>query len=118
MSEKPTLGAFLRLARNEKSLSLRAVEQATEISNAYLSQLENGKIQQPSPVILHKLSDLYEISYSDVMRLAGYPVLEDAVDTPSSFRLHSRLGPISEEEEESLVEYLEFLRARRRLGKP
>ena len=118
MSAKANLGAFLRLARKNKVLSLRDVEQLTEISNAYLSQLENGKIQQPSPVILHKLSSLYDVSYSDVMRLAGYPAVEEDTDESSvSYRFHSRLGPISEEEEESLFEYLQFLRSRHRSGK-
>jgi len=64
----------LRTARERKGLTLRAVEQATEVSNAYLSQLESGKIKQPSPIVLHKLSQLYGISYADAMRFAGYPL--------------------------------------------
>lgn len=113
-AENSELGTFLRAAREGSQLTLRAVEKATGISNAYLSQLESGKIRQPSPVVLHKLSELYETSYPYAMELAGYPV-PDSSDTNRSYtRLASRFGPISREEEESLAEYLEFLRARRR----
>jgi transcriptional regulator with XRE-family HTH domain len=113
-AESSELGTFLRAAREGSQLTLRAVEKATGISNAYLSQLESGKIRQPSPVVLHKLSELYETSYAYAMELAGYPV-PDSSDTNESYtRLASRFGPISREEEESLAEYLEFLRARRR----
>src|SRR5439155_27212512 len=68
------LSLFLRSARERKGLTLRAVEQATEVSNAYLSQLESGKIKHPSPIVLHKLSQLYGVSYADAMRFAGYPL--------------------------------------------
>ena len=57
-------------------MTLRQVEEATnrEVSNAYLSQLENGKIKKPSPNILHALSTVYEISYDGLMEKAGYIV--------------------------------------------
>ena len=42
--KKQSLGPFLRAARERRSLTLRAVERATGVSNAYLSQLESGKI--------------------------------------------------------------------------
>ena len=57
--ESSKLSSFLASARQHKKLTLRAVETATGISNAYLSQLETGKIRSPSPVILRKLSELF-----------------------------------------------------------
>ena len=56
------------------NLTLRAVQEAVGISNAYLSQLETAKVQSPSPVVLHKLSELYDLPYATVMELAGYPI--------------------------------------------
>ena len=73
MAENKQLGPFLRAARERCSLTLRAVERASGVSNAYLSQLESGKIRQPSPVILHKLAGLYEVSYAVMLEQAGYP---------------------------------------------
>src|SRR5262249_13878096 len=99
-----------------KDLTLRAVEEATEISNAYLSQLESGKIQKPSPAVLHKLCELYALSYATAMRHAGYPVPGENAHPASSPPLAARLGQTTPEEEEALVEYLEFLRSRRKRG--
>jgi len=67
-----SVGEGLRLARELRKLSLRAVEDATGISNAYLSQLENDKIKKPSPFFLHKLAALYGIDYEMLMEAVGY----------------------------------------------
>lgn len=106
-----TLGEYIQAARNRLGLSLRAVEEAIGISNAYLSQLEQGKIKQPSPGILYKLSDAYKVPYADLFRLVGYPLPDTSFDTKSAAQA-SRIGPITQDEEESLIEYLEFLRSR------
>lgn len=109
-SSERELGDFLKACREEKGLTLREVEKETDISNAYLSQLEGRKIKKPSPVILGKLSMLYETSYSLLMRLASYPVPEIE---PTSL-LQSRIGVTTKEEEDAIVEYLEFIRAKRK----
>jgi HTH-type transcriptional regulator, competence development regulator len=110
------LSHFLRTARERKGLTLRAVEQATEVSNAYLSQLESGKIKQPSPVVLHKLSQLYGVSYADAMRFAGYPVPGEKEREERAARMSGPFADLTEEEEDELAEYLSFIRARRRRG--
>ena len=92
-------------------MSLRAVEQQTHVSNAYLSQLEHGRIRQPSPVILHKLTGLYRVSYAEAMRLAGYPIPGSADQEPWPAGL-ARFRDVSPDEEHALAEYLEFLRTR------
>ena len=110
-----TVGSYLREARERSGLTLRAVEESTGISNAYLSQLENGRIRRPSPVALHKLCKAYGISYERAMRLSGYPVPGAGVPSGSASEgRSSRFGDISAEEEAALAEYLQFLRARRR----
>jgi transcriptional regulator with XRE-family HTH domain len=112
-TDKISLGTLLRGGRERKSLSLRAVERATGVSNAYLSQLESGKIRQPSPVVLHKLAGLYELPYATIMERAGYPAVTEAGAVAQPSVIDSRLGPITTEEEHALREYLEFLRSRR-----
>jgi len=107
-----SLGLFLAASRKRSGLTLRDVEAHTGISNAYLSQLENGKIAEPSPTILHKLCTVYKSSYSTALRLAGYPVPGGSDATPQGLHALSRLGPNSDEEA-ALVEYLQFLRARK-----
>jgi len=117
MVNKQTLGQFLRMIRERKNLSLRAVESASGVSNAYLSQLESDKIKQPSPVVLHKLSGVFEISYTRLLALAGYPVPDATSSLGDDVGIAARIGQVSTEEEDALVEYLEFLRARRDRGK-
>ena len=112
-SDLKGLGTFLRDARTRLGLTLRDVEGKIEISNAYLSQLEGGKIKQPSPQILHRLCEHYGIRYPVALELAGYPVPKQS-RTPVAARFAAKLGETTPEEEEALVQYLEFLRRRRR----
>jgi len=115
---KLTLGKYLASIRKDRQLSLRAVEERTkkQVSNAYLSQIENDQIQQPSPNILNTLADLYAISLEGLMEKAGYI-------THTSIRgnaeRHGRIATFAEhnltpEEEVELMEYLEFMRHRKR----
>ena len=116
MSEK--LGRFLKEARRAQNLTLRRVEEETGISNAYLSQLENNKISRPSPQILYKLGNCYRVPYEHLMKLAGYPLPTNHIDEEKvllpAFRSKSGFGDLTKEEEEKLLEYLQFLRTRKR----
>lgn len=51
-----------RERRKLSGLTLHKVELLTGISNAYLSQLETGKIKKPSYDTVKKLNDLYNNS--------------------------------------------------------
>lgn len=107
------LSELLQKSRKIKRLTLRAVEEATGISNAYLSQLENGKVQRPSPQFLAKLSALYSVDYQSVMEAAGY-VPEGASARNGDVRAKTLFNgeQLSLEEEGKLREYLAFLRSR------
>lgn len=54
----------LHLMRVIKKLSLRDVENLMDISNAYLSQIENGKVKDISIFKALELCKLYDISAS------------------------------------------------------
>src|SRR5579884_4298977 len=109
MGSTDRLGTLLADARRRKGLTLRAVQDAVGVSNAYLSQLETGKVQSPSPIVLHKLSELYGLPYATVMQEAGYPLPETVQETDSAVRLAARVGETTQEEEDALVDYLRFL---------
>jgi len=113
-NDMASVAVMLKNARNKMGLSLREVESRTGVSNAYVSQLEGGRIKQPSPQILHKLCDLYGCSYSAALQLAGYPIPSTSRRSPAETRLLARLGKTTREEEEALLEYLQFLRSRKR----
>ena len=110
------LGALLADLRTAKGLSLREVEEATgeAVSNAYLSQLENGKIKKPSPNVLHSLAQVYAVPYEALMEKAGY-----LLPSEDGGGRHARLAAfaiddLSAEEEEELLKYVAFLRSRAR----
>ena len=109
-----SLGEYLRILRGRDGHTLREVEEATQISNAYLSQLENERITKPSPHILHTLADFYRVSYEILMEKAGYIKRGSSEQSsrPRSGRLAaSSLGELSREEEEQLLQYLTFIRS-------
>lgn len=66
-----TLGNYIKLLRRDKKLSLRKVEELAGISNAYLSQLENDKISNPSVATLYRLSDFLGGDFMFMVKLTG-----------------------------------------------
>src|SRR5713101_3105994 len=69
------LAPYLRNIRKQRGLSLKKVEKAAGVSNAYLSQLERGRRNPPHPDILKKLAKVYEVPLTELLSAAGY--LED-----------------------------------------
>ena len=112
------LGQYLKTARTAQGLSLRAVEEATgkEVSNAYLSQLETGKVRKPSPHVLHALSHALAIPYELLMKRTGYILSQTQRGDAAK---HGRAATFSvenltAEEEEALLEHLAYIRWRRK----
>lgn len=109
-NEKP-LGARLREVRDGTGESLRAIEAKSGLNSGYLSQLEQGKVTQPTPSVLHKVAPGYELPLSVVMRWAGY--IEDDVElSATQARALSYLGDDpTDEEVEALKAVLDVLRS-------
>jgi transcriptional regulator with XRE-family HTH domain len=112
------LGPYLASIREDRRMTLRRVEEATEneVSNAYLSQIEKGKIKKPDPNLLHRLAEIYGISYENLMVRAGYVV---ASTTRGDSQRHGRIATfaehaLSKEEESELLDYLKFMRKRKK----
>ncbi len=114
MPGEPTFGSGLKAARELAGLSLRDVEAATGISNAYLSQLESNKIRRPSVFFLAKLARLYAIPLEHIIdalpemrSLPGYIV-------PKPVVWKWLPPPQNDEEQQEMAEYLKLIRARNR----
>jgi transcriptional regulator with XRE-family HTH domain len=108
------LGALLADLRTAKGLSLREVEEATDraVSNAYLSQLEKGRIQKPSPHVLHSLAAVYAVPYEALMEKAGYLLPSEDSGGRRKRLAAFAIDDLTAEEEEELLKYLAFLRSR------
>ena len=115
---KLTLGQYLASIRKDRRMTLREVEEATDkqMSNAYLSQIENDKIQKPSPNILHALAELYAISFENLMERAGHLL---AATSRGQTERHGRVATFAEhnlthEEEAELLDFLKYMRSRKK----
>jgi len=108
------LGTLLADLRVAKGLSLRQVEEATNnaVSNAYLSQLENGRIKKPSPNVLHSLAEVYVVPYETLTERAGYLLPAKKRDGRRRRLAAFAIDDLTAEEEEELLKYLAFLRSR------
>lgn len=113
LGQPAELGALLADLRTAKGLSLREVEEASgkAVSNAYLSQLENGKIKKPSPNVLHSLAGVYAVSYEALMEKAGYLLPSEGNGRRKRLAVFA-IDDLTVEEEEELLKFLAFLRFR------
>jgi transcriptional regulator with XRE-family HTH domain len=111
-----SLGRTLKDSRELISLTLRQVEEATGISNAYLSQLENDKIKKPSAIVLYKLASIYNIELDTLLIAAG--IIEK--QSPAKNKLLNSIAlssdTLTSEEEEALLNYLRYLRFNKKNG--
>lgn len=108
------LGEYLSSVRRGKGMSLRDVERATnkEVSNAYLSQLENGNIDKPSPHFLHSLALALEVPYETLMERAGYLKAKGQREsgTKHGNAATFAIENLTVDEEAALLKHLAYLR--------
>jgi transcriptional regulator with XRE-family HTH domain len=103
-----TLSDQLRQFRNARRLTLRHVEHDTGISNAYLSQLENGRARNPSLDVLRRLADVYGITVETLVSPV-VPVIPDSRRMTAGFA-----GPhLTEAEESRVSDFIQALLAER-----
>lgn len=108
------LARTLRAARTMRGMSLAQTAAKAKISTAYVQKLERGEVASPSPHVLRALGGALEISYEELMRLAGYLEEEPAMASESRARILAEALAAEEpsaEEIEELGRYLRFRRA-------
>ncbi|HEX6725409.1 MAG TPA: helix-turn-helix domain-containing protein [Gaiella sp.] len=68
--QQEALGAFIKAQRQVANLSLREMARLTDVSNAYLSQIERG-LHQPSVRVLRSLAEALDVSTETLLQQAG-----------------------------------------------
>ena len=63
---------YLKQIRKNRKLSQRALADMIGVSNTEISRLESGERQKPSPLIIKKISDAFQIPVEEMMSKAGY----------------------------------------------
>lgn len=113
-----SLGKKLKEARTLGLFTMKQVEEATGISNAYLSQLENDKIKQPATSILYKLAAFYKVDFQLLLSEAG--LIEQPTSTGQNSKLLNSIAfyadGLTEEEGKEILEYIKFLKFRNSNG--
>lgn len=72
--EQDTFGEVIKQARKAKGISLREMASKVGISHPYLSQLENGKNNNPSIDIILNLSRELDVSFAYLVHLSGIDI--------------------------------------------
>jgi hypothetical protein len=109
------LGQHLALLRRERKMSLREVQANTDgmVDDAYLSQIENGWVQFPHPLILRRLAKVYLADYRQIL-LVAFPDEEGTGKHRDMFKLEG----LAKEEMLACQAYLQQFRiAAGRAGK-
>ena len=112
------LGRYLKSVRLGSKMTLREVEEATgkEVSNAYLSQLESGKISKPSVHVLYALAMSLGVPYETLMERAGYivPTGQRTEEAKHAKTTTYSVDNLTAEEEKELLDYLNYIRSKRK----
>jgi transcriptional regulator with XRE-family HTH domain len=99
------LGAYIRVQRRLADLSLRGLSELTQVSNAYLSQIERG-LHQPSLRVIESIAAALNISADTLLSQAGMTHLQPSAgpggrtDTETAIRSDPDLTP---EERDALI---------------
>jgi transcriptional regulator with XRE-family HTH domain len=76
------LGSFIHTQRKLAKLSLRELAALSDLSNAYLSQLERG-LHQPSMRVIHSIARGLNVSAETLLKQAGLLDQDPAEHRPS-----------------------------------
>lgn len=112
-------GSFLRAQRRLANLSLREMARRTNLSNAYLSQIERG-LHTPSVRVLRAVAEGLDLSAETMMAQAGLLDDDPDVEGPSGGRgateVSIRIDPrLTGEQKEALLSvYRSYLAANER----
>jgi transcriptional regulator with XRE-family HTH domain len=67
-----SFGEYLKVLREHAGLSQEALAEAAQISSAYVSQLETGRRNPPTPDVLRQMAAPLGVSYIVLLKQAGY----------------------------------------------
>jgi transcriptional regulator with XRE-family HTH domain len=91
------LGRFIHAQRKLAKLSLRELAGLTDLSNAYLSQLERG-LHEPSMRVINSIANALDLSAETILRQAGLfaPGSAGAPGTPAPAEATGPVAPTEE----------------------
>jgi transcriptional regulator with XRE-family HTH domain len=82
-----TLGKKIRGLRDELSISQAHLALQAELSQGYLSQLENDEVQNPSAAVIFRLARSLHVDPRVLMQAAGYTDMALAGGSAASYQV-------------------------------
>ena len=82
-----TLGKKIRSLRDELSISQAQLASQAELSQGYLSQLENNEVQNPSAAVIFRLARSLHVDPRVLMQAAGYTEMAIAGGAAASYEV-------------------------------
>ncbi len=109
-----TLAKLIREARLARNLSQRKLSSILNMSDAYASHLESGRIQ-PTVQTRRNIASTLRLPYGRLALLAGY-IDKDVYDTPNIQDYLKRLtdiGDLNDQEWKSVLDFARYIRSKR-----
>lgn len=107
-----TFNKYLKEKRIEKGLSIRKLAEMTNVSAMYISELERGKRDKPSPEILNRLAKGLDEPHEGFMVAAGYIEPNEYVRIKNE-REDIEYSLAEQEQEQEKPIYLDYLGSNR-----
>ncbi|WKV08160.1 helix-turn-helix transcriptional regulator [Thermoanaerobacterium sp. CMT5567-10] len=77
-----SIGEYIKKIREDRKLSINQLALYSNVSAAHISRIERG-LREPSPEILKKISEVLDVPYEELMKIAGY--LNDNINIPEDY---------------------------------
>lgn len=112
-------GEYLKQLREDRNMTLREVEDKAKISNAYLSQVENGQRGVPTMKILSKLARVYGVPVTLLAEKANAEIQHHKMESgpkpaPDTEFVCRGYENLTEENKNKLKSFLDYLRSQQK----
>lgn len=89
-SDRPTLGEYIRSARNEAGLSIRQLASLAGMNHSYLVKIETDQNDSPSADVLQRIAEVLEIDASELLAFVG--VKPSSILPPATVYFRKKFG--------------------------
>ena len=81
------IGQKIRELRDELAMSQAQLSTQAELSQGYLSQLENDEVRNPSAAVIFRLAQALHVDPRVLMQAAGYPEAAEGANGDSEYEM-------------------------------
>ncbi len=103
-AQRSAMGAFIRSQRELANMSLRELSRATQVSNAYLSQIERGR-HDPTLKVLVQIANALQVPLEELVQ-EGAGLAEEAVAAARGIGVEAAVSAdpvLSDAEKDALI---------------